>query len=109
MRINQKLVKLSMLVVTTMCLFLAGEILIRFLTDTNDDKNRVIRGKILKPYKFPQNISKKSIDDYEKNIDERPSKVSYRYDASLGWKPNNDKSDTYNEQGILNTKEGIYR
>ena len=104
MRINQKLVNLSILIATTMCLFLAGEILIRLLTHTSDDNNRIIRGKVLKPYKFPQNISKKSIDDYEKNIDERPSNVWYRYDALLGWKPNSHKSDTYNEQGILNTK-----
>ena len=37
-------------------------------------------------------------------LDKRPSDVSYRYDALLGWKPNGHKSDTYNEQGILNTK-----
>jgi hypothetical protein len=104
MRINQKLVNSSILIATTMCLFLAGEILIRLLTHTSDDNNRIIRGKVLKPYKFPQNISKKSIDDYENNIDERPSNVSYRYDALLGWKPNSHKSDTYNEQGILHTK-----
>ncbi len=105
MRIKPKFVNLSVLVVTMMGLFLAGEILIRLLTNTNADKNRVIRGKTLKPYQFPQNLSKKSIDAYAKNVDERPSKVQYRYDALLGWKPNSQMSSLYNEQAILNTKK----
>jgi lysophospholipase L1-like esterase len=71
------------------------------MSHTNADNNTVIRGKMLKPYSLPFNISKRSLDDYLNNINKRPSKVHYVYNEFLGWNSNPNMTDAYNEQGIL--------
>jgi hypothetical protein len=92
---------IAVLSITVALLLLAGEISVRVISHTDTDNNTVIRGKILRPYKFPLHAAKNSMDFYVNNVNKNPSKVRYVYDKFLGWNSNPNMSDHYNEQAIL--------
>jgi hypothetical protein len=114
---NQRVANIAMLSITIAFILLSGEIIFRVVAHTNEDNNTVIRGKLLKPYKFPLYTYKNSLDLYLNNIDEKPSKSRYIYDKFLGWNLNPNMDSAHNEQGIFShnkvfttkPQEGILR
>jgi len=84
-------------------MLIIAESILRVLTSTTPDGNKILFGRQLAPFKLPIKRISKVVDEYNQRMDTSPSTVLLKYDSLLGYRPNPlyaSKNYAYNGQGI---------